>query len=236
MSCRPHHAYIRAHLVESDVAFQVSGRTAFELPLSAIANSNIAGKNEVALEFNPPPPLAHDPRDLSKRPPDDLVEMRFYIPGMAMREKDDEADAGEDAEDDIEKDEDGNEMSAAEAFHNTIKDKADLGAVVGDCVVKFDDVLVLTPRFVESVRSKLCSLDNRDQSPLTPAEVDSRLSCIKSHYAWSAKAQTTEYPSKTSIACFSSRKSTRCTCSSYSASIRPFGRAQHGIRSWWRKF
>lgn len=127
-----------------EVTFSVQGKPSFELPLSAIANSNIAGKNEVALEFNPPPAFKHDPKNLSSRPMDELVEMRFYVPGMSVKPKG--SDAGSDDEDEIEMDDDGNEISAADAMHNLIKERADIGAVVGESIVVFEDVLVLTPR------------------------------------------------------------------------------------------
>ncbi|KAK6904618.1 FACT complex subunit POB3 [Kwoniella mangroviensis CBS 10435] len=133
----------KAQVQGNDITFQVQGKTAFEIPLSTVGNSNIAGKNEVALEFNPPPPFPHDPKDLSKRVPDELVEMRFYIPGKSMKSKG--SDAGSDGEE-TDLDEDGNEVSAADAFHNMIKEKADIGAVVGDSIVVFEDILVLTPR------------------------------------------------------------------------------------------
>ncbi|WVQ82935.1 FACT complex subunit POB3 [Cryptococcus sp. DSM 104549] len=149
----------------NDLNFQVQGKTAFDVPLSLVANSNIAAKNEVALEFNPPAPTAHDPRDLNKRPPDELVEMRFYIPGKSMKSK------GSDVEDEGEEtelDEEGNEISAADAFHSLIKEKADIGAVVGDSIVVFEDILVLTPRgrfsfecYADSIRLVGKSTDHR---------------------------------------------------------------------------
>jgi len=136
----------RAHTADHEVTFSVLGKPSFELPLSAIANSNIAGKNEVALEFNPPPPPQTDNKDLSRRVPDDLVEMRFYVPGLSIRSKG--SDAGSDAEDEVDVDEEGNEISAAEMMHNQIKEKADIGAVIGESIVLFEDVLILTPRYV----------------------------------------------------------------------------------------
>ena len=41
---------------------------------------------------------------------------------------------------------DGEETSAAQAFHDAIKEKAELGQVAGDLVINFEEVLVLTPR------------------------------------------------------------------------------------------
>jgi structure-specific recognition protein 1 len=72
--------------------------------------------------------------------------MRFYVPGVSILPKG--SDAGSDAEDEVEEDEDGNEISAAEAMHNKIKEKADIGTVVGTSIVIFEDALILTPRYI----------------------------------------------------------------------------------------
>ncbi|RSH84068.1 FACT complex subunit [Saitozyma podzolica] len=136
----------KADVQGNEIAFQVQGRPSFEIPLSWVANSNIAGKNEVALEFNPPPKI-NGSGGATARAPDELVEMRFYVPGKSVKKGGEGGDEGEDAEDEeVEVDEDGNEVSAAEAMHNLIKERADIGQVVGDSIVVFEDVLVLTPR------------------------------------------------------------------------------------------
>jgi structure-specific recognition protein 1 len=72
--------------------------------------------------------------------------MRFYVPGLSIRSKG--SDAGSDADDEVDVDDEGNEISAAEMMHNQIKEKADIGAVVGESIVLFEDVLILTPRCV----------------------------------------------------------------------------------------
>ena len=41
---------------------------------------------------------------------------------------------------------DGEALSAAAVFCETIKQKAELGALSGEAIVKFDDLLCLTPR------------------------------------------------------------------------------------------
>ncbi|KAK1921138.1 putative subunit of the heterodimeric FACT complex [Papiliotrema laurentii] len=136
-------------LVQGDeIEFQVQGKHSFEIPLSQVANSNIAGKNEVALEFNPPAPfrLSDKDRDSSRRPIDELVEMRFYVPGKNKKAKGSDAGSGEEDGDETDYDGDGNVVTAAEALHNIIKDKADIGALVGESIVMFQDILVLTPR------------------------------------------------------------------------------------------
>ena len=45
-----------------------------------------------------------------------------------------------------EAEDDGNDISATQAFHNAIKEKAELGHVSGDIILSFQEVLILTPR------------------------------------------------------------------------------------------
>lgn len=74
---------------------------------------------------------------------DQLVEMRFYIPGTATRKEKDE--------DGEEKSADGSdveEQNAANLFYETLMDKAEIGEVAGDTFATFLDVLHLTPRSV----------------------------------------------------------------------------------------
>lgn len=75
---------------------------------------------------------------------DELVEMRFYIPGTATRKETDE--------DGEEKSVDGSEIeeqNAANLFYETLMDKAEIGEVAGDTFATFLDVLHLTPRLVK---------------------------------------------------------------------------------------
>jgi structure-specific recognition protein 1 len=74
-----------------------------------------------------------------------MVEIRFYIPGTRAKEA--ASDAGSQAGDE-EKEEavPEDETSAAQAFHDAIKEKAELGEVPGDMIINFEEVLVLTPR------------------------------------------------------------------------------------------
>ncbi|KAG4305006.1 hypothetical protein PORY_001681 [Pneumocystis oryctolagi] len=121
----------------SELLFNVSNKPAFEIPLSNISNTNLSGKNEVSLEFL----LAGNNNDMeksenriSKEIPihDQLVEMRFYIPGITTMgdEKNSES------------------INSASIFYETLKDKADIGQVSGESIVSFSDVLFLTPRHV----------------------------------------------------------------------------------------
>ena len=121
-----------------DLVFLVGHKTAFELPLQFVANSNIAGRTEVSLEFQPQNPTKSKP---SKYAPDEMAEIRFYVPGtQAKGPRSDGGSQKSDAEDE------GEEMSAAQAFHNTIKERAEIGQATGDIILSFEEVLVLTPR------------------------------------------------------------------------------------------
>lgn len=126
------------HSVANELAFLVSNKTAFELPLQKVANSNIAGRTEVSLEFTTASKAV-------KGAGDELCEIRFFVPGTHAKE------AGSDAEDEGEGEKksdagDGEETSAAQAFHDMIKEKAELGEVSGNMIINFEEVLVLTPR------------------------------------------------------------------------------------------
>jgi structure-specific recognition protein 1 len=106
------------------------------LPLNNVANSNIAGRTEVSLEFSNPPL-----QKKAKGMPDEMTEIRFHVPGTHTRIRG--SDAGSQKSDD---DDDDEETSAAQAFHDAIKEKAEIGQVIGDLVLSFEEVLVLTPR------------------------------------------------------------------------------------------
>ncbi|KAI9788300.1 MAG: FACT complex subunit [Peltula sp. TS41687] len=131
-----------------ELAFNVQNRPAFEIPYSEISNTNLAGKNELAVEFF----LPANGEDASAKAGsrgrgrkagggrDQLVEMRFYIPGTARRDADGEADGSANGENEQE------EENAANLFYNTLMDKAEIGDVAGDTFATFLDVLHLTPR------------------------------------------------------------------------------------------
>lgn len=138
---------------KSELAFNVQNRPAFEIPYSEISNTNLAGKNEVAIEFSLPPTDAADTngalggaRGKGKKAgagKDQLVEMRFYIPGVTTKkEAMENGDANSDAEDE-------EEQNAATLFYDTLMEKADIGEVAGDTFATFLDVLHLTPRYVD---------------------------------------------------------------------------------------
>ena len=121
-----------------DLVFLVGNKTAFELPLQFVANSNIAGRTEVSLEFQPQNLTKSKP---SKYAPDEMAEIRFYVPGtQAKGPRSDGGSQKSDAEDE------GEDISSAQAFHNTIKERAEIGQATGDIILSFEEVLVLTPR------------------------------------------------------------------------------------------
>ncbi|MCJ1300780.1 FACT complex subunit [Hypocenomyce scalaris] len=137
---------------KAELAFNVQNRPAFEIPYSEISNTNLAGKNEVAVEFSLPAGGSETgtnghlggARGRGRKAGaarDQLVEMRFYIPGTATKKiKDEEGD---------EKSADGEEeeeQNAANLFYDTLMDKAEIGEVAGDTFATFLDVLHLTPR------------------------------------------------------------------------------------------
>jgi structure-specific recognition protein 1 len=134
----------------NELTFNVRNQPAFAIPYTEISNTNLAGKNEVAVEFS----LPADGEDTGTNghlggarakgkkmggAVDQLTEMRFYIPGTEMRKaKDDDGEELEDGEDE--------EQNAANLFYETLMSKAEIGDVAGDTFATFQEILHLTPR------------------------------------------------------------------------------------------
>ncbi|KFA65485.1 hypothetical protein S40285_00478 [Stachybotrys chlorohalonatus IBT 40285] len=139
----------KAEFSKAEVTFSVQNRPAFEIPYSEIGNTNLAGRNEVAVELSLPQ-NANDTgtngnlggaRAKGKKAgagKDQLVEMRFYIPGVTTRKEAEGEDAGSDVGDE--------EKNAASLFYETLLEKAEIGETAGDTIATFLDVLHLTPR------------------------------------------------------------------------------------------
>ncbi|CAZ85979.1 unnamed protein product [Tuber melanosporum] len=134
----------KAEFSKSELYFNVANKPAFEIPFAEVSNSNLAGKNEVAVEFATADAGGGGTNEAGNKKKkkaaaqlDQLVEMRFYVPGTVK--KGDE-EAGSDAEGEEK------EMSAANLFYDTLKEKADIGEVAGDTYATFLDILFLTPR------------------------------------------------------------------------------------------
>jgi structure-specific recognition protein 1 len=131
--------------------FSVNNKPAFELPYSEISNTQLAGKTEVALEFSLPQDGDETgtnghlggARARGKKAggsEDQLVEMRFYIPGTAKKKEDAGSGDESNAEEEVE------EQNAANLFYETLLDRADIGNVAGESFATFSEVLFLTPR------------------------------------------------------------------------------------------
>lgn len=136
----------------NELTFNVRNQPAFEIPYTEISNTNLAGKNEVAVEFSLPADGDGDDsgtnghlggaRAKGKKmggAVDQLTEMRFYIPGTEARKA--RNDDGEEV--DGEEDE---EQNAASFFYETLMNKAEIGEVAGDTFATFQEILHLTPR------------------------------------------------------------------------------------------
>ncbi|SCZ89982.1 BZ3500_MvSof-1268-A1-R1_Chr1-3g01704 [Microbotryum saponariae] len=159
-----------AEIQAQDMAFLVAGKQAFTLPLAQVNNTSI-NKAEVALEFTSalaPKPGQEENEDAVARKkrlkamPDEVAEMRFYLPGSARgmkkktdkvkaegakdgKNRSDDEDEDDDDEDDDE-DENGEEATAAQAFHDAVKEKADIGKITGESFCTIPEALCLTPR------------------------------------------------------------------------------------------
>ncbi|KZF25048.1 SSrecog-domain-containing protein [Xylona heveae TC161] len=134
---------------KAELTFNVQNRPAFEIPYSEISNTNLAGKNEVAVEFSNPSDSgtnghlggARGRGSKAGAGVDELVEMRFYIPGTTMTKKEKDGEDGE-----VAGEEEEEEQNAANLFYDTLMEKAEIGEVAGDTFATFLDVLHLTPR------------------------------------------------------------------------------------------
>jgi structure-specific recognition protein 1 len=120
-----------------------------------VLNSNIAGKTEVSLEFAP----TNQEKKGKARPMDELVEIRFYVPGTHVKadDSDDEGKVkkpkkkkeGEDgAEGSEESEEEEEEESAAQRFHSQVRERATVStqSSADAVLVSFDNILISTPR------------------------------------------------------------------------------------------
>lgn len=140
----------KAEFSKQELYFNVANKPAFEIPFSEVSNSNLAGKNEVAVEFATADGgtaatngEGNKKKKKSSQGLDQLVEMRFYVPGTVKKG---EGDEGSDVDGEA-----GEEMSAANLFYDTLKEKADIGEVAGDTYATFLDILFLTPRYNPSL-------------------------------------------------------------------------------------
>lgn len=188
---------------KAELAFNVQNRPAFEIPYSEISNTNLAGKNEVAVEFSLPAGGSETgtnghlggARGRGRKAGaarDQLVEMRFYIPGTATKKVKDEE--GDDKSADGEEEE---EQNAANLFYDTLMEKAEIGEVAGDTFATFLDVLHLTPRLVT------ISLVWWTREADVRAEDVSMSICMRAPFDYAAKRTTTRFNTRRSrSSCF----------------------------------
>ena len=166
----------------SGLSFIVANKPAFEVPLTEVANATLASKNEVMIEFASQDQTGPDGKPI-KNKNDVVMEMRFYVPGMATAGKVKETDgttrfkdvseladentipldgteAGEllVADEELVLGEDGEALSAAAVFCETIKQKTNIGALQGEAIARFEELLCLTPRynFIKNTRKFIC--------------------------------------------------------------------------------
>lgn len=125
----------------------VAGKPAFELPLAYVHNASIT-KTEVAIEFLDPSalqPKSDAGSSKSRRTiADQMVELRLYVPGNASSGATADGEAAAESEPDDAADGDG--VTAAQALHDMVMEKAEIGRVQGEGIVTFPDVLCTTPR------------------------------------------------------------------------------------------
>jgi structure-specific recognition protein 1 len=89
----------KARFEGNELAFQVGARNLFEIPLGKVSNTNLVGKTEVAVEFA----LPKDGEKKEFEHGDELVEIRFYVPGMKEKEKGEGSENGDDEDKEKEK-------------------------------------------------------------------------------------------------------------------------------------
>lgn len=142
----------KTELARDELTFNVRNQPAFEIPYSEISNTNLAGKNEVSVEFSLPADGEETGTNgalggarargmKSGGALDQLVEMRFYIPGTVSRKP----EKGED-EENVSEGEAEDDQNAASLFYEQLMNRAEIGEVAGDTIAIFKDVLHLTPR------------------------------------------------------------------------------------------
>jgi structure-specific recognition protein 1 len=144
---------------QSQLQFTVQEKQLFEIPLTQVSNTTVSGKNEVSVEFQLPR------KDVKG---DQLVEVRFYVPGTATQGQivddgqgkilKDKADLLEGDDDDGEMgeitagdqqvllDDNGDQIGQAQLLCDTIKLKSNMDQMTSELLVSFEELLSLTPR------------------------------------------------------------------------------------------
>lgn len=134
----------KTDLARNELIFQVNNKPSFEIPYSDITNSNLTGKNEVSIEFNLDKASSEQNNYGGASTGDEVVEMRFYVPGTIENET--TKTVKDETNGEIKEEEELEELSAATVFYEQLKDKASIGQIAGEAIVSFSDILFLTPR------------------------------------------------------------------------------------------
>ncbi|EAQ89026.1 conserved hypothetical protein [Chaetomium globosum CBS 148.51] len=150
----------KAEFGKAEISFNVQNRPAFEIPYSEISNTNLAGRNEIAVEFSVADAGKSNGQNgatpgkgkKAAAGRDQLTEMRFYIPGTTTRKEAEGSNAGSGVDEE--------EKSAVTLFYDTLIEKADIGETAGDTIATFLDVLHLTPRSVAPTLTFFCLVSN----------------------------------------------------------------------------
>ncbi|PVU89382.1 hypothetical protein BB561_005384 [Smittium simulii] len=123
----------------------VENKLMFDIPMENVSNTNLAGKTEVSIEIQPAKLVSGFKR---KAIADELVEVRFYVPGTVSKDADskNKNDSGDSDNNSDDQNPTEQEMSAAQVFYETVKSKADIGQITDKSIVTFNEILCLTPR------------------------------------------------------------------------------------------
>lgn len=187
----------KGDFAKAELSFTVQNRPAFEIPYAEIDNTQLAGKNEVSVEFKVPRTMDDTGANESlggafpkgkklAGARDQLVEARFYIPGTTAvkKEKMENGDASGNESVDQDAIEDEN---AAQVWFDTLVEKAEISEVAGDTFATFHDVLHLTPRFVWSLPFKAVILLDTNAYCAGDALI---LTCMRLPFVCAAKRTT----------------------------------------------
>jgi len=117
------HNWGEAQIDGHNLAFNVGGKTAFDVPLGEVSQVATQGKNEVQLEFNQDDTMGANDKD-------SLVEISFFIPPTSAKYPGDE------------------ENPSSKVFLEALQEKVEVGdgGAAGEAVCTFDEVGIITPR------------------------------------------------------------------------------------------
>lgn len=140
----------KIQMARNELIFNIANKPAYEIPYNEISNTNLSGRNEVSVELD-----LIKPDSNIERAGDELVEIKFYVPGNVetaddidvKKEEADKEKTDENTDENTdEKKDKGRVMTKAELFVDELKSKADITQVVGEVIVSLAEILFITPR------------------------------------------------------------------------------------------